>query len=152
MWRVYMATGIAFLFVPVNTIAYTDMPPTASNQVSAMTNLMRNIGGSIGISAVTTLLARRQQTHQVFLASHIYPSNPRFQEAVSQIAARIGERTGEAQATRQAYGVIYRQVQRQAAVLAYIDILWILGTVCLVSIVFLFFAKKTKPGQARMGH
>src|SRR5262249_10390600 len=66
-WRVYQAAGMAFLFVPINTIAYTGMPAGASNQVSALTNLMRNIGGSIGISAVTTLLAQRQQVHQAYL-------------------------------------------------------------------------------------
>jgi MFS transporter, DHA2 family, multidrug resistance protein len=64
-WRIYQAAGMAFLFVPVNTLAYVGMPREASNQVSAMTNLMRNMGGSIGISAVTTLLARRQQIHQI---------------------------------------------------------------------------------------
>src|SRR5262249_37489236 len=58
LWRIYQAVGIAFVFVPINTMAYTDMPREASNQVSALTNLMRNVGGSIGISAVTTLLAR----------------------------------------------------------------------------------------------
>jgi DHA2 family multidrug resistance protein len=55
LWRVYQAVGMGFVFVPVNTLAYTDMRPESSNQVSAMTNLMRNVGGSIGISTVTSL-------------------------------------------------------------------------------------------------
>jgi MFS transporter, DHA2 family, multidrug resistance protein len=152
LWRVFLASGMAFLFVPVNTIAYTDMPPEASNQVSAMTNLMRNIGGSIGISAVTTLLARRQQVHQGYLAHNTFQYGPYFQHSLAQLPNRIGARTGAAQATRQAYGVIYHQLQQQASVLAYIDIFRISGMVCLGAVLFLFFAKKRKPGQATMGH
>ena len=55
MWRVYQSFGMAFLFVPINTLSYNDMPREASNQISGMMNLMRNVGGSVGISAVTTL-------------------------------------------------------------------------------------------------
>jgi hypothetical protein len=64
---------------------------------------------------------------------------------VHTISNRIGERTGEAEALRQAYGEVYRFVQQQASVLAYIDTFWILGGFCLAALVF--FAKKTKPGQ-----
>jgi DHA2 family multidrug resistance protein len=67
LWRIYQAAGIAFLFVPINTISYTGMPPQASNQISGLVNLMRNMGGSIGISAATTLIARHQQIHQFHL-------------------------------------------------------------------------------------
>jgi len=72
LWRVYQAVGMGFVFVPVNTLAYTDMRPESSNQVSAMTNLMRNVGGSIGISTVTTLIARGAQAHQDYLARNTF--------------------------------------------------------------------------------
>ena len=62
--RIYQAAGIAFLFVPINTVAYAFMPPNKSNAVSALINLGRNIGGSVGISVVTFFLARRTQAHQ----------------------------------------------------------------------------------------
>ena len=151
-WRVFQAAGMGFIFVPVNTISYTDMKPEQSNQISAMVNLMRNIGGSIGISAVTTIIARRQQVHQNYLAQHIYQNNPLLQQMLSGLTNRIGLQNGPAQALTQSYRVLYQTVQRQAATLAYIDAFWIMGTVSLLAIGILFFAKKTKPGQAAMGH
>jgi MFS transporter, DHA2 family, multidrug resistance protein len=152
MWRVFQSIGMAFVFVPVNTLAYTDMPAGASNQVSAMVNLMRNMGGSIGISAVTTLLARRQQVHQDYLAHNTYQYNPQLQQLLAQITSRAAARTGSADAMKQAYGRVYHIVQAQAAVLAYVDIFWILGAACALAIGLLFFAKRNKPGQAAMGH
>ena len=77
-WRILQVCGIGFLFVPINTISYNDMRPEDSNQVSAMVNLMRNVGGSVGISAATTMLARRQQVHQNYLARQVVNGNPRF--------------------------------------------------------------------------
>ena len=53
---------------------------------------------------------------------------------------------------RQAYGQIYANIQRQATALAYIDAFLVMGTLCSLAILLLFFAKKTKPGQATMAH
>ena len=69
-YRVYQSIGLAFLFVPINTISFVNIPPSQGNQVSAMINLFRNLGGSVGISALSTLLARRAQVHQTYLAAH----------------------------------------------------------------------------------
>nr|AEQ20302.1 drug resistance transporter [uncultured bacterium CSLG7] len=115
-------------------------------------NLMRNLGGSVGISAVTTLIARRQQTHQVYLAQNTFESNPQLQRALTGITSHFTLRSGSADATRHAYGQIYATVQRQAAVLAYIDTFWIMGALCVLAIGLLFFAKKNKPGSAAMAH
>jgi DHA2 family multidrug resistance protein len=101
---------------------------------------------------VTTLLARRQQMHQVYLARNLFEYNPRLQQALTQMTNLFTARSGEAQAQREAYGQLYRNVQRQASVLAYTDIFWIFGSLALLSIVLVFFAKKTKPGQAAMSH
>ena len=62
--RIFQAIGLAFLFVPINTAAYAFIPRNKSNAASGLINLARNIGGSIGISLVTTMLARRAQFHQ----------------------------------------------------------------------------------------
>ncbi len=64
MYRVYQSIGMAFLFVPINTLCYIGVPQEQNNQISSMINLMRNLGGSFGISFVTTMLARRAQVHQ----------------------------------------------------------------------------------------
>ena len=117
-----------------------------------MINLMRNVGGSIGISAVTTLVVRRQQVHQAYLARHTFLSNPDLQAALTGMTTRFGRRSGAPQATRQAYFSLYATLQRQASVLAHIDTFWIIGTLCLLAILLLFFAKRTKPGQPAAAH
>jgi MFS transporter, DHA2 family, multidrug resistance protein len=151
-WRIFQASGVAFLFVPINTLSYNEMRPEQSNQISSMVNLMRNMGGSIGISAVTTMITRHQQVHQAYLARNTFQYNPHLQQALNSITSRAESRTDAVQAMQQAYARIYASMQQQAAVLAYIDVFWIMGAVCVLAIGILFFAKKTKPGQAAIGH
>jgi DHA2 family multidrug resistance protein len=152
MWRIYQAAGLAFLFVPINTISYTGMPPEASNQVSAMINLMRNIGGSVGISAVETLIARRQQVHQDYLARNTFQGNPQFRQLLQQMTDHLSDHSGGTHAMRQAYDQIYGMLQRQASVLAYVDTFWIMGILSLLALGLLFLAKKNKPGTGVMAH
>ena len=79
MARMYQAIGLAFLFVPINTAAYSSLPRDKNNAASGLMNLGRNIGGSVGISFVTTGLARRAQFHQVRLVETLNAANPQFQ-------------------------------------------------------------------------
>ena len=151
LWRVYQALGLAFMFVPINTVSYVGIPPEESNQVSAMSNLMRNIGGSIGISAVTSLLARSQQIHQVYLAGRVNAGNPQVQSLLDQ-SSRLFASRGPTQATQLGYVQISQVVQKQAAVLAYIDTFWIMGALSLSGLLFVFFLKKNKPGAAPAAH
>ena len=151
-WRVLQVSGMGFLFVPINTISYNGMRPEDSNQVSAMVNLSRNMGGSLGISAATTLLARRQQIHQDYLVKRAFEGSPQLQNLLSAMTKQFHTFSGAAQALQQAYGAVYGMIQRQAAVLAYDDVFRIMGTICLLAIVIVWFAKKAKPGQAAMGH
>ncbi len=81
LWaRVFQAVGFAFLFIPINTVAFSDLPRTASSNAAAIINLSRNIGGSIGISVVTTGIARGEQAHQVTLIEHVTPQSPFYRE------------------------------------------------------------------------
>lgn len=152
LWRMCQSASMAFLFVPINIIAYTDMPQSASNQVSALTNLMRNIGGSVGISFVTTLLARRQQVHQAYLARNLFEYNPRLLHLLTQLRAALSIEVGPAQAARQAYGELYRNLQRQATVLAYVDAFWLMAALSLGIVALLFLVKKAKPGRSPAAH
>jgi DHA2 family multidrug resistance protein len=153
IWRVYQAVGLAFLFVPINTISYVGVRPEQNNQVSGIMNLMRNMGGSIGISTVTTLLARQSQTHQHDLVAHLYGSNPVLTNRIATLAGYLHSRGASSYAaTRGAYGRIYGAVQQQAAVLAYVDTFWILAIVCFAIVPIVFIASRPKPGQAAMGH
>ena len=140
MMRVYQTMGLAFIFIPINTLSYVGMPPNKSNQVSGITNLARNIGGSIGISMLSTFLLRLAQKHQVYLSAHTAANDPEFQQRISgltQTFTRQGISFGEAQ-TR-AYAVVSRTVSGQATTLAYIDIIstMAIAVTCLAPLVFL---------------
>ena len=125
--RVYQMAGVAFLFVPIQTMCYVGIPPGKNNNVSGMTNLARNIGGSMGISLVTMLLARRGQFHQNRLAAHTSNYDPAFQSAIAEPGADPSRPpdTMRSQATQMAYDRVYGALQAQASMLAYVDTIWI---------------------------
>jgi DHA2 family multidrug resistance protein len=77
-WRVFIALGLPFLFIPINTLCYAGIPQEKYNEVSGLTALMRNLGGSVGISFVTTLLARQTQKHLSMLGAHTVAGNGPF--------------------------------------------------------------------------
>jgi MFS transporter, DHA2 family, multidrug resistance protein len=152
-WRIEQAASLAFLFVPINTIAYVGIPVEQNNQVSAMVNLMRNVGSSVGISVFATMLARRQQVHQNFLTANIHSGSVVYQSRVDNLANRLSDLGSDiVTAKQQALGFFSQLMQQQAAVLAYIDVIWVFIGVSFVAAPIVFLAKRNKPGQASMGH
>lgn len=147
--RCYQTGAMAFMFVPINTIAYIGLPAGQTNNASALINLMRNLGGSVGISVVTTLLARRSQFHQSRLVSHLTPYDDAYRHAVHQ-ATRTLEHHGAApgSAIHQALGAIYQTLQNQSIMLSYLDIFRMLTIASLVTILSVFLLKRMKPGEA----
>ncbi|HEV2688313.1 MAG TPA: DHA2 family efflux MFS transporter permease subunit [Bryobacteraceae bacterium] len=149
MWaRIYQASALAFLFVPINTAAYSEVPPEKSNNFSALLNLSRNLGGSFGISIAQALLNARAQFHQSVLVSRLTPYNHGFAARISGIARSLSHRMeiGPVHAVQQAYGVIYSQVQRQAGMLSYLDVFWALSILCFCLVPLVFIMKANKPG------
>jgi MFS transporter, DHA2 family, multidrug resistance protein len=145
--RIFQAIGLAFLFVPINTAAYAFIPRNKSNAASGLINLARNIGGSIGISLVTTMLARRAQFHQASLAGDIHKGNPRLQTMITATTHMLISRGSSAsQASHQAYAMVANMLDRQSTMLAYIDNFWLLAVAVLIMIPFVFLMKKVKPG------
>src|ERR1700756_2877955 len=137
------SVGMAFLFVPINTAAYSFLPREKNNAASGLMNLARNIGGSVGISLVTTMLSRRAQHHQANLSAHLSGSNPAFQNML-QSTTRMLESRGfsPVDAMHRAYGLVQGNLLRQANMLAYIDDFWLLGAAILVMIPLVFLMKK----------
>ena len=151
--RVFQAMGLAFLFVPINTAAYAFIPPGKNNAASGLINLARNIGGSVGISFVTTMLARRAQVHQNNLTARLNSGNGQFQAAIANTTHMlITHGSSPAEAARQAYGIIAFNLNRQATMLAYVDNFWILGVAVAAMIPFVFLMKKVKPGGPMAAH
>jgi DHA2 family multidrug resistance protein len=149
--RCFQAAGLAFLFVPINTAAYAFVPPQKNNAASGLINLGRNIGGSVGISLVTTILDRRAQFHQSRLSENTTPLNPRFNHAV-QSAQNVFAQHGDGSSGNGPYALIMRTVQRQAETLAYIDCFWLLGIAFACMIPLIFLMRKQKPGRGIGGH
>src|SRR6266568_466479 len=151
MYRVYQAVALAFLFIPINTVSYIGVPREQNNQVSGLMNLARNIGGSVGIAFVSTILARRSQVFQSSLVDHAAQSSPLLQERLAQLQ-RAFSSAGPAQAVRRAYGALYATIQQQAAVLSYVRIIQDLAIVCALFVpIILLLLKKNDPGAAPAG-
>ena len=110
--RILQVIWLPFLFIPISAVSYVGLSPDKSNEGSALINLMRNLGGSVGVSFVTTVLQERTQFHHARLAEHITAYNgygwPRALAPVDAV------------------------VQAQASIMSYLDIFWILGVVALV--------------------
>jgi len=134
--------GLAFLFVPINVTAFSFVPKEKMNNATGLINLARNIGGSVGISLVTTIQARLTQKHQSDLVANLTPLNPRYLAALHGLAAELETRgSSAATAAHQAGALLYGELQRQAAMLAFIDVFWLLGVVCLVMIPLMALVK-----------
>ena len=152
-YRICQSISLAFLFIPINTISYADVPRSENNQISAMINLMRNVGGSVGISMVTTLIARRAQVHQQNLIGHISAGNPQLRSMLGGMSSQFARRSADhAHTLNQAYGQIYGLVRQQATVLAYKDTIWLLAIAMLASVPLALLARRPKPSQVQMGH
>jgi DHA2 family multidrug resistance protein len=153
MARIFQAVGMAFLFVPINTAAYAFLPREKNNAASGLMNLARNMGGSVGISVVTTLLDRRAQFHQTMLMGRISASNPVLQGKLQGMIAVLQGHGGDPPtAMRQAYAMVQGTVARQATMLAYIDCFWFLGVAIVAMIPAVFLMKKSKPGGGMAVH
>ena len=149
LWPTFInGISIGFLFVPVNTVALGTLSPDEMGNGSGIINLMRNVGGSLGVSSLVTMLARRSQAHQTILAAHYTPYDHVFTHARNHLLRAVLPGGNPLRALRMMYGLLLKQ----SALLAYVDIfMWsaLLGLFC----AFLTLAlKKTKARGPVMMH
>ncbi len=157
MLRVFQAAVLAFLFIPINTLSYYGIPMTKNNDVSGLTNLARNIGGSTGTAFLVTMLARRQQFHQNRLGTWVSQTSAVFQNQVESLGRYLvqhgGRAVSQAQGRAMAQGSIYGQFLRQCTMLAYLDVIKVLAIAMLLLIPMVFFMRRPPKGKgAPMGH
>jgi DHA2 family multidrug resistance protein len=149
MWpRVVIGIGLAFTFVPLTTVTFATVSRQSMGNATGIYNLMRNIGGSAGIAAVTTLLARRAQFHQSVLVAHVNPYNPGVYSAMQQtdqILSAAGPAAPVA-APVPAIALLYNEVQQQVAMQAVVDCFWLMGVVMAALIVGLVFLRRPHHG------
>jgi len=144
--RVWQYIPVAFLFVPLTLAGYVGLSAEKTNAAAGLMNFMRNIGQSVGTSAVTTLIARRSQYHQTVLAG--YTASARFHDATTALAMRL--RTAGLSvhaAQQQALARMYALVQSQAAVLSYVEVYWLLAMASTIMFASSFLLKRNEPGK-----
>jgi MFS transporter, DHA2 family, multidrug resistance protein len=119
-----MLTGFAlsFVFVPMATMMMATVPNKEMGNATGLSNMLRNIGGSIGISMATTAIIRRAALHQTEIGAHLSASDPVLQQKSRQIAMYVGHQLGPASARPGSMGLVYGLMQQQSALMAYVDV------------------------------
>jgi DHA2 family multidrug resistance protein len=119
-----MVTGFAlsFVFVPLATMSTSTLSREEMGNATGLFNMLRNIGGSIGIAMATTALIRRSALHQTDLGANLPASSAILQQKSAAVAAYVGHQVGSAQGRRGAFGLLYGLMQQQSALLSYVDV------------------------------
>jgi len=149
----YQATqgfGMAFLFVPLTTLTMGPIPKEETGYATSLYSVVRNIGSSMGVSFVTTAVARRSQFHQDILACHITASSLTTQEMLRHITQFMQQRGFDTvTAGQKAHAVLYQMLQQQAALLSFVDVFHVMGILFLAIIPLILLMRRTarKPGR-----
>jgi MFS transporter, DHA2 family, multidrug resistance protein len=147
--RMMQAASLAFLFIPINTLAFRDVPRNKTDNASALVNLARNFGGSIGISVASTLLTRREQFHQSRIVELLQGMNPAYNDYAHHVAAALGSTPG----SPVTLAAIYQSAVQQATLLSYLDDFKLLGIVFLALLPLLLLVRGgTAGGRAAAMH
>jgi DHA2 family multidrug resistance protein len=154
--RIFQASGLAFLFIPINTLSYNGIPGNKNNDVSGLTNLARNIGGSMGTAFEVTMLARRQQFHQERLGADVGLGSLNLHDRVDALGRFLVQHgpkiSSLTQGRTMAQGRLYQQLVQQSTMLAYLDVIKMLAIAMLLAIPLVFLMSRPKKGAAAMGH
>jgi DHA2 family multidrug resistance protein len=153
--RVFQTIGMPFMFIPINSVAYTGLPPRKTSEASALVNVARNLGGSVGISLANVELVQRSQFHQARMVDNLTQTSPSMQSAMHNLTDYFTQFGSPASAQARAFGYIGQLVGQQAALMAYIDIFytWAIVAALLVPAVLLLI-KRIGPvsGTTAAGH
>jgi MFS transporter, DHA2 family, multidrug resistance protein len=146
--------AISFIFVPLTTITMSQLAQQQIGNASGLYNLMRNLGGSIGIAFVTTMLARGAQVHQALMVGHLTPADPAFVQRLAATTKSLAQQNDPVTAKTQAYATIYNTLDQQAHLWAFVDVFVLFGAlaICGIPLIFLFKAVKSAPKPPAGAH
>ncbi len=152
LWPIII-TGFAlsFVFVPITTQSYGTLQNEQIGNASGIFNLVRNIGGSIGISVAQTLLTRRSDYHQNEITNYVSRSQIWFQQQSQQLGSFLGTARNPANALRAAQGSLYQSLTQQALLWAFVDVFRWIGLLCFGCVLLVWAFRKVKPGKAPAG-
>jgi len=147
LWPIIISgVGASSMYVPVATAAMGTLSREQMGNAAGIFNLMRNIGGSIGIAAITTLVTRQAQASQANLVSHMSTFNFNFQQQLAHLQSALASNTGNWAATKKSLAVLYNILQQQSSLLSYVYAFRFCVLVCVVcAAIALLFKKVTKP-------
>src|SRR5215469_25023 len=146
--RIFQVAGLPLIFIPISTLAYVGMRQGDNNQVSGISNFVRNLGGAIGVSFLVSYLARHRQISRVDLASHLHHGNvffDRYFSALQQAAIRSG--SSIADAGYHSLAQLQQIVDAQANVLAFISAFFVLGVIVALLVPLPFLMKRPTPEE-----
>lgn len=150
LWR---GVGTVMMFLPLSLATLGPLPKQDISAGSGFYNLTRQLGGSIGIAILTTVLAQREAFHRAILVEKISGYDTATNQRLSELAAGLQSRGIDAvQAQNQALAIINQTVNTQAAILSFEDIFWLVGIAFLVSLPLLLLLGKKKPGVIASAH
>jgi MFS transporter, DHA2 family, multidrug resistance protein len=157
MWQIawpsiVTGVGLAMVFVPLSAVAMGNLPQSEISNASGVFNLMRNVGGSFGISLFATFIARQSQVHQATLIARLTPENPVYQQRLLELQQHLATRLGPAEAHEKALGVIYRILERQSGLLAYMSAFRALAIIALGCIGLVLLLQRVEKRGPPGGH
>jgi DHA2 family multidrug resistance protein len=160
LWPIILSGfGSGCVFVPLSTTAMAGLRNEEIGNASGLYNLLRNIGGSIGISIVNTIVARHEQVHRAYMVHWIDPTRPTYQQQMQGVTTLLNQSTGPNGATLstqsdRALGVINGVVNQQARLWSYVDDFRYLAFACFLCVPIVFLLKKAvaKPGAVSAAH
>jgi DHA2 family multidrug resistance protein len=142
--RIMLGIGVAFVFIPLTTISLSHIRKEEMGNASSVFNLLRNLGGSFGVALSATILARQAQVHQARLTEHLTPFDPAYVLSAQQSARTLLEKGIEAsQAAQGGMGLIYQRLLREAAMLSFNDVFYLLTVLMLLIVPLVYFMRRT---------
>jgi DHA2 family multidrug resistance protein len=146
--QVLQGVALSFLFIPLMSLAMSHIQPDKMGNATSIFNLMRNIGGSVGIALMTTFLARRSQVHQNHLVANITAGSGQTYRMLQGLRANFYAHGADAAtASRKSIAAIYGMVQQHAAMLAFVEAFWLMGVVFLMMLPFLPLLEYSKAAK-----
>jgi DHA2 family multidrug resistance protein len=155
LWPVVISgMGSGMVFVPLSTISMGTLKNEQMGNAAGLFNLMRNVGGGIGISILNAMVVRHQQIHRAELVQNLAPENPAFRQAYNAANGLMSQVASPNVAVVRAYGIIQGTVEQQAAAFAYVDVFRYLALACFVCGGIVFFMKRVqgRKGAAALAH
>jgi DHA2 family multidrug resistance protein len=151
IWPIILSGfAVTSIFVPMSTFSMTTIRREYTGDATGLTSLLRNLGGSIGISVVTTLVYRGTAAHQALMVGHLTAYDAPYREKLHVLQTALGSHSDATTAQHQAYGVIAQTLQNQAQLFSYVDQFRMLVIACLCCAPLVLLLKKghgpaTKP-------